>query len=281
MSWVVSFAGVVVAGAALRDVFHTLFHPTGSGTLSSLVLRGSWRGYRRLAPGRLTLAGPTAFVCIVVLWALLLVTGFALLFQPHLGTSFSYSSAAVRGAGPGFGDALYFSGFTLGTLGYGDIVPTTAALRLLAVLEGLLGLALLTAAVSWLLSIYNALQRRNRLAAAAAALARGGRPSDDLLESLALEVAGVRADLVQHSAAYFFQPQERELALPVSLPTLYEVSGRESEAASILRASLDGLARTLRDQFVAATSTDAPAVFAAYAADHQVGDHAVAEQRRA
>jgi Ion channel len=61
-------------------------------------------------------------------------------------------------------DALNVSLVTLTTLGFGDVTPTDAWLRLLAPIEALLGFGLLTASISWLLLIYPALSRRRSLA---------------------------------------------------------------------------------------------------------------------
>jgi len=63
-----------------------------------------------------------------------------------------------------FVDALYMSLVTLGTIGYGDISPATDVLRLIVPLEALVGFALLTASVSWVLTVYPALSRRRSLA---------------------------------------------------------------------------------------------------------------------
>jgi hypothetical protein len=59
---------------------------------------------------------------------------------------------------------------TLATLGYGDIVPTSDLLRVLVPLEALVGFALLTAALSWVISVYPALSRRRSLARGATLL---------------------------------------------------------------------------------------------------------------
>ena len=59
-------------------------------------------------------------------------------------------------------DSLYLSLVTVAALGYGDIVPTYAWLRLVSPLEALIGCALLTAAVSWILQIHPALARKPR-----------------------------------------------------------------------------------------------------------------------
>lgn len=48
---------------------------------------------------------------------------------------------------------------TVGTLGFGDILPADPVLRVLAPVQALLGFVLLTAAISWVLQVYPALGR--------------------------------------------------------------------------------------------------------------------------
>ncbi|HEX2162550.1 MAG TPA: amidohydrolase family protein [Thermoanaerobaculia bacterium] len=51
-------------------------------------------------------------------------------------------------------EALYLSGTALTTVGFGDIVPATGALRLVTVAEAATGFAVITGAISYLLSVY-------------------------------------------------------------------------------------------------------------------------------
>jgi voltage-gated potassium channel Kch len=276
VDWVWSVVGAVVVAVVLRDVFHTLFHPAGEGSLSRAVLAAVWRAFHwRAGHSRLSLAGPVGFVAVVAAWAVLLVLGFAIVYWPRLGGSFTFVSNLEPSANSGFFDTVYFSAVTLATLGYGDVAAAATAARLVAVFEGIVGLALLTAAVSWLLSIYAALQRRRALAGTVAAIAEGGTPSDQLLESLAVAVQSVRANIIQHTAAYYFHSREASLLLPVALPALRLLADSGSDAALTLRASLDSLARTLAGS-VEVDSDDFDAVAAAYADDHRVSGEAAA-----
>lgn len=269
--WLVTAAGAAIVAVALRDVFHTLFHPGGEGSLSRRVLRGIWRAFHaRPGRGALTLAGPVGFVAVIVVWTTLLIVGFGLVYWPQLDGSFTVVSNLERSANTGFLDSVYFSGVTLATLGYGDIAPATTASRIVAIVEGVVGLALLTAAVSWLLSIYSALQRRRTLAGVVSAVSAGGRPTEQMLEQLAVSLQSVRADFVQHSAAYYFHARDRTLVLPAVLPALARLGEGESAAAQTLTASLDALARTIGENFVGRVGTHA--VIAAYRDDHRVAD---------
>jgi hypothetical protein len=103
------------------DVFRTVLMPSSSGHINQLLSRGLFFAARR-APGRSRPAamrgsGPLSIVLTAVLWLVLLMVGFALLYLPQAG-SFSYSSD-VRFDDHGFGSALYLSGTSLLTLGFG------------------------------------------------------------------------------------------------------------------------------------------------------------------
>lgn len=91
-------AGILLIAIALADLFATVLLVRGDASiLSPFVTRAVWwlfkRADRRLGlDGRLMmLAGPILLVLIVLLWALLLVTGFALLYLPMLGQAVNAS----------------------------------------------------------------------------------------------------------------------------------------------------------------------------------------------
>jgi hypothetical protein len=64
----------------------------------------------------------------------LIILGYALLYWPHLPAGFNVDEKAQSGRGI---EALYFSGITFTTLGYGDIAPRSTPMRLLALSEAL------------------------------------------------------------------------------------------------------------------------------------------------
>lgn len=165
MNWLVTAAGAALVLVVVRDIFHTLGHPEGQGSLSQLVLSTIWRlSRRRGGRGRLArLAGPLALLAVIVVWGAFAVIGWALLFWPSVPEGFRYASGASAGTNHLL-DALYISMVTMSTLGFGDITPTAGWLRIATPLEALFGFALLTVAVSWVLQIYPALTRRRVLA---------------------------------------------------------------------------------------------------------------------
>jgi hypothetical protein len=103
---IVSTVLVVLANAlglglvlvVLRDIFHQLFHPGGSGHLSDTLMRSVWRVFRRVSSrnsGTLSLSAPTALVTIIVSWAALLAVGWALVYWPYMPGSFSLLDGTI------------------------------------------------------------------------------------------------------------------------------------------------------------------------------------------
>jgi hypothetical protein len=216
--------GAVLVLLALRDVLHTLLHPGGTGSLSPRVFRAVWALGRRVPPvGRL--AGPLGMVATGLLWWLMVLGGFALAYTPYLPEGFVASQGVPLGGSPL--EALYVSAIALSTLGLGDVVPTEGVPRALMALEAFVGFGLLTAYVTWWLSIYPTLLRRRALAARLHVLLDDGEPLDDReLHDLAEQLAVVRVDLVQYPASAFFRAPDRRLSLAAVLPELHEALPR-------------------------------------------------------
>ena len=288
VAWLITAAGVLVMGVVLRDLFHSLFHPGGQGGLSRLVLSAVWRiaravgGRRRLSE----LAGPLGLVAVIGTWALLLLLGGALVYWPHLPEAFSYGIGLEPSERNDVVDALYLSLVTMSTLGYGDIVPTAGWLRLSTPLQALIGFALLTVAVSWVLQVYPALNRRRTLARRLGSLHRSRMheavPEIDsvmpavVLEDLAGRVVQVTVDLTQYAETYYFRDEDPGSALPAVLTyaAVLRSAGQRSPRADVraaaadLSCALEDLTRLLAEQFLGTSGGSTEAVLEAYAADH-------------
>ena len=165
--WAVTAAGLALMLLAMVDLFLTALHPDVDGPLARNTQRAVWRvlvaGDRRSNRRRrlMALAGPLMMVLTFVAWVSALVVGFALATWPFLGDGF-LSEPELGDLG--FLDALYFSGTTVSTLGFGDITPVTMPLQLLTVTASLSGFSMLTGIVAYLLEVLGSLHNRVRLA---------------------------------------------------------------------------------------------------------------------
>ncbi len=228
MSGVISVAGAAIVLLVLRDIFRTLWYPTGRGTLTRVLMSLVWRVSRRWRWMRAGgAAGPLAMVTVVLSWAALVVIGGAMIYGPHIPEGFGYATGLDPDDRSPVVDAIYLSTVTVATLGFGDIVPRVGRLRLVAPLQALVGFVLLTAAVSWVLQVYPALARRRSLALKLSLLrnmaAARGEPGLDpgmtaqLLHGLASDLVQIRVDLTQYPETYYYRDQSPDAALPAVL----------------------------------------------------------------
>jgi ion channel len=274
--------GIALIALALRDIFEVLFHPAGRGIIARRVVRGVAAVARRLPGGGGKiglLAGPIAYVTVVGTWAAMLAVGWALVFYPQLPEGFNFDQALDPAEHSGFADALYVSLVNLTSLGYGDISPASSLLRILGPVETIFGLGLLTASISWLLSIYGAISRRDSLAhevhlAKETEEKLGEKLADadpellaTMLASFAEQLIRTRRDVIHFPITHYFRTEDEERALAGLLPflsSLAEEAGEESRPsalrvrAEILRMAIDDFAETLRARLhMAGETTDA------------------------
>ncbi|MGW0750503.1 potassium channel family protein [Streptomyces sp. NPDC002587] len=285
MQWLVSVAGAALVLFILRDVFHTLWHPTRHGGLSRLVMTALWRlsavfTSRRAASG---LAGPLAMVTVVALWAVTVVAGWALVYWPHVPDAFVYAGGLRPAEYGRLLDAVYVSLVTASTLGLGDVAPAAGWLRVLAPLEALVGFVLLTATVSWILGIYPALARRRALALRLSHLSRT-HPSREqvdspagatMLDSLAAQFSVVAVDFLQYAESYYFHDVDDRTSLAQQIGYALDIADEAAGArhpdarlaAAVLHHALEDLADILDQRFL---KTHAPfrQTLEAFARDH-------------
>jgi hypothetical protein len=169
MDFFVPLIGFGLIAFALLDIYLTVLFPRLSSSLLSLWLaKKLWYLFRSTAhlpflkrDRWLAHSGSIAIITIVTVWITLLITGFACISWVELGSGIQ----ASQGQTPtDFGAALYYSGYAFTTLGTGDLVPRTALARLLMVAQAGLGFSTFTLTLTYLFSIYNAINQRNTFA---------------------------------------------------------------------------------------------------------------------
>ena len=288
---VATVVGALLVVLALRDIVHTLLHPSGRGDASWWILRLVWRLWRRLSrgrPERLSLGGPLALLAVIGAWCVALVVGWALIYWPHLPHAFTAGEGVPLEKRSGLVTALYFSVVSISTVGFGDITPTSDALRLLSGLEAIVGFALLTVSITWVLSVFPVLTRQRTLAHEAELLRReeqrggptplgAGEDAASLLRQLTQQVVLAESDLAHSPVVYFFTERERRVSLSVAMPYLLSVARRGTRAdcppgvryaATLLGRAIRDFAATLRADFLPDEPDDVDRVLARYAEEH-------------
>ena len=169
MSYLLVILGVVVLLLILQDTFQTIIVPRTAVVRYRLtrlfyaVLNFLWTNMTRHIKARSIrvslMAGfaPFSLLLLFVVWAIGLIFGFALI---HTGLHTPFNN--MRGQA-GFSTDLYFSGVTFLTLGFGDVAPTGALGRFLAVCEAGVGFGFLAVVISYLPVMYQAFSKRETL----------------------------------------------------------------------------------------------------------------------
>ena len=205
MGIVFVLVGVALVLLMQYDVVATVLHPDVEGPVSSLFQRGIWTILRRIAvrmPRRrvswavMNWGLPLLVAGLIALWMVLLMLGFALIYYPWIRDPSSFNAPA--GNPHPFGQALYYSGVTLATLGYGDIQPLRLPLRAVAVIEGITGAATVALGVAYVLSVYPALARQRTIATALDAEVAGQPGAVPMLRRYAPSRIAWQEDLPRH-----------------------------------------------------------------------------------
>jgi hypothetical protein len=166
MNYAAPVAGMLLLLLLAVDMFVTVFHPEGrGGPVFRPVARAVWAGFRigrsRRARGGLSpYAGPLIAALVPVSWIVLLVVGFALLYYPWILELISMPGEPTVP----WGEALYHSLNAASTLGMGDVVAVHLPLRWLTAVQALAGFGSLTAALTYILSVYREVSGMRTLA---------------------------------------------------------------------------------------------------------------------
>ncbi|MDV6031490.1 MAG: two pore domain potassium channel family protein [Phycisphaera sp. RhM] len=112
--------------------------------------------------GLTVFSGPLLLVAHATCWATLLLFGVALIVWPQLGNGIIENGSETTD--DSFLTAIYYSGFSITTLGVGDFVPRSGWTKLVTITSSSLGFSFFTLVLAYVLSIYSALARRNQFA---------------------------------------------------------------------------------------------------------------------
>lgn len=284
MQTLLIIAGVLLIAAAMLDAFWTTLSFAGGGPLTRRVARVIWAtalGIHRLRPrrahGLLRATGTVILLTTVGVWILAVLAGYVLMFS-------SDPMAVVdgrTGAPVNLVARIYFTGFTLFTLGIGDLVPGSDAWRIVTVIATLNGLFLVTLAITYLIPVVSAAVHKHQLGAVVFDLgddaqdivirAWDGKGFDGLSNYL-VQLAPMIDLHVQRHLAYpvlhYFYAADRRWAVAPGLAALHDallilssaVAPGHRPAAIVVeptQRALDGLLSLLHTGYIA-RGADAP-----------------------
>jgi len=269
--------GLALIFFAFQNVFRDIFHPTRSGSLSDFI---GALGSRLFVHTKLRAAiGPACLVAVIFSWVALTGIGFALVYLPlipgEIGGQIS-SGTADR-----ILHSLYLSFGSIATFQTFDIDLHRSWLRLIVTIQGLVGLSLITASISWLVLLYPALERTRFLATKTFALVEVKErcnfsvlPDEGLLRSMADRVMQARIDLVLFPILLNFYARDPSQTLALALPHLQTMAEDASKpgfseevrsAGTQLLIALEKFADMLSERVLSTEATNIKGVFEEFA----------------
>ena len=231
--------GVVVVLVTLLDVIQNTLLPRGgglfSGRISSFIWRGAlWLHHRRPSHQLLSRASVVILLTVVVSWGVLLLLGWTLIFSSSLPAV--VESPVGTPADPWA--RLYFTGYTLITLGLGDYKPQGALWQVLTVVASSTGFFLATLAITYLLSVISAAVQDRGMALYISSLGKSpfdilkrtsnGEDCSDLTEHLTSLMELIGTSSQQHLAypiVHYFHSTSRSTSSSLQIASLDQALG--------------------------------------------------------
>ncbi|MHB0775138.1 potassium channel family protein [Halomonas sp. WWR20] len=251
--------GVLLILGVAYDCIKTTLSASSSGPLTNRLTKGVWslllRFHRRRPQHKLLgSAGTWITFSLVLCWLVFTWLGWFLVFSSSpqaVVNSTSMVTASLM-------ERLYFIGYTITTLGYGDFVPGAPQWRLLATLAAGNGFLLFTLSVTYAIPILSAATEKRQLALSINVMGRSpleiieshvGKGDFQSLCNQLQQIQGSIAGNSQKHLAYpilhFFHSVEEDTALALALARL-------DEALSIILYSCPELPATSRSQLLTA-----------------------------
>ena len=286
-----SLLGPVLVFTVLLDVFLTILYARIGAYVFSLPLaRLTWNALRLTSKAFgarrgvvLSFCGPVILVSLVVVWALVLMCGTAMIIEPLLGTSVQRAHAPEH---YNFITAMYVGGSSLAIVGQNEFAPQTGGARMLYLFDSFVGISMMSLTLTYLMQVYSALRERNALGMkvhlltdetgdAADLIGRLGQDGElgngsEPFSELAMDVTNVNVSHHFYPVLFFFRFPEPDYSVSrFSLLTLdavtliqsaldartYAALRASGAVAHLWRASL-GLVTTLEDAFLPGGAAD-------------------------
>ncbi len=163
MNILLAIIGATLVLLAISDFAITAFIPTGEGRITAWTGKSTYSLMQRLSGhnGRsrlLNYIGLVAIFSIMIIWILLLWTGFTLIYAADTNSILVGSDKSPAD----IFEKIYHVGYTLSTLGMGDYVPGNDFWRIFTSFMSFVGLVNVTMSITYLVPVLsNAIHKRS------------------------------------------------------------------------------------------------------------------------
>lgn len=233
---ILSILGILIYLLIVIDVIQTTLSLQGGGWLTSRFSHFFWKGFLSIS-GKdgtskiLSHAGYILLITIVIIWVFALWCSMVLILYSNPGSIIQSSTKATAG----LWEIIYYSGFSLSTLGVGDFVAAGNYWRLLTTMYSFTGLILLTMSVTYFIPVLSAVIDQQKLGISFRTL--GSTPQEIVLNSwnkkdfkrLTNKIDDISDSIIKYSQQhraypvihYFHNPKQKNNVV-LQLTRLYE-----------------------------------------------------------
>ena len=228
--------GVLIVALTAVDIIYTTFAPRGSGIISGPITVGVWRIFfyaGRSFKSRLILTGAGMAIVFTILmsWVFLLWAGNVFIFSSDKNAIIS----STNGVPADIMERIYFTGYTLSTLGNGDFKAGTDGWRIFAAFISFTGLIFITTAITYMVPVLSAVTQRRALSIQIASI--GNSPQrillnnwngenykklEALFQNLTHEIIHQGQMHLSYPVLHYFQHENKEASLLPNLAALDE-----------------------------------------------------------
>lgn len=164
MSTLYLILGVLLLLVVIIDLlWTTLWVEGGAGPLTSRLMAGTWKLVRRAGARNsrlLTVSGPLILILSLAIWIAFLWAGWTLLFASAENVLIDTVDARQIS----WSELIYYTGYTIFTLGNGDFIPQGSLWQIATTLATANGMLFITLSVTYVLSVLGAVTQKRSFA---------------------------------------------------------------------------------------------------------------------
>lgn len=276
------FLGLSILVIVVIDIFLTVIHLGGGGILSKPYSEGIWRIFK-LFSGRnpesviLNYAGSFILVSLFFFWISIIWLGFSLIFLADEGSVVD----SITDANSNEVGKIYFVGYTLTSLGNGDLKSGSDWWRIMTNIMGMGSIFFVSLVISYLLPVLQTVVAQRTLATYIYQL--GNTPEDIILNgwngkdfsalhkrfsTLETMILKLSEQHMAYPILHYFHADKREYAAPLNLAkldealTIREIYQMDKNTDNFnwvpIRRSLDNYLLKMKGNFITPSSLPPP-----------------------
>lgn len=235
MNTLLLVAGIAIVLAAIIDfIWTTLWVDGAAGPLTNHLSSAIWKFMRKTSrdhPKILSLAGPIILTATLVMWILLLWTGWTLVFSGSDSAVVNSSDKSLAS----WVERIYFAGYLIFTLGNGDYIPQGGVWQIASILATGTGMMFITLGVTYLLSVLGAVTAKRAFAESVLSIGDtaeeivgnswNGQDFQNinlLLSSFSSQLSTITSQHSAYPILHYYYAEKKQEAVPVAVIVLDE-----------------------------------------------------------